>query len=92
MATVSEVEDIMDEQELRELQDPETWDEGETRPPVASPRAVVAVPFLVNDFRQVAPAARQRDLSPVAFIHQAALDVATREHEAAPVGAGDRRR
>jgi hypothetical protein len=84
----------MDEQELRELQDPETWDEGEMRPPVASPRAIMAVPFNVDDLELVAQAARQRGVSPIAFMHEAAVEVATREQGAAPVGAasGDRRR
>lgn len=75
----------MDAEELREWQDPETWDEGELRPPVASPRAVVAVPFDVDDFAQVVDAARRRGLTPVAFVQRAALDLATRERAVASV-------
>ena len=50
----------MDDTELRELQDRETWDddEGEVRPPVKAPRAVVSVAFARDDFEKVSEFAR----------------------------------
>lgn len=66
----------MDEQELRELQDPGTWDDagGEVLPPVKSPRAVVSVAFSAEDFRRVTEQARRRGMKTSEFIRNAALD------------------
>jgi hypothetical protein len=66
----------MDDQELSELQDPQTWDDGadEVRPPVKSPRAVVSVAFPAEDFRRVAEQARRRGMKTSEFIRKAALD------------------
>lgn len=66
----------MDDDELRELQDPQTWidDDSEGRSPVDTPRAVVAVSFTATEFEQVARAARRRSMKTVEFVRQAALD------------------
>ncbi len=66
----------MDEKELIELQSPESWDddEGEVRPPVKSPRAVVSVGFSRGDFQEVAEQARRQGMKTSEFIRQAALD------------------
>lgn len=77
----------MDDQELLELQDPATWadDEGEVRPPVAEPRAVVAVNFTADDFEQVARAARRRGLKTAAYVREAALTLALSQPSRAAV-------
>jgi hypothetical protein len=65
----------MDEQELRELEDPSTWeDEADSiRPPVKSSRAVVSVAFARADFERVVAAAREQGLKTSEFIRRAAL-------------------
>jgi hypothetical protein len=61
--------------ELAELQDPETWaDDGEVRPPVKSPRAIVSVAFSREDFETVARYAREHGMKTSEFIRHAALD------------------
>src|SRR4051812_11389135 len=69
---------MMDEQsseELDELQDPNTWeDEGDVRPPVRSPRAVVSVAFPREDFQRIASYAKRHGMKTSEFIRQAALE------------------
>lgn len=66
----------MDEQELRELQNPRTWDDGAdgVRPPVKAPRAVVSVAFSADDFRRVTEQARRHGMKTSEFIREAALE------------------
>lgn len=66
----------MDSEELRELQDPASWEDGEdeVRPPVKAPRAVVSVAFARDDFQQVAEYARQHGMKTSEFIRHAALE------------------
>jgi hypothetical protein len=61
--------------ELKELEDPETWDDEttEVHPPAKRGRAVVSVAFPRKDFSRVAQAARAQGLKTSEFIRQAAL-------------------
>lgn len=74
----------MDDHELQELQDPESWDDryDQILPPAESPHAVVAVAFPREDFARVAECARRHGMKTSEFIRQAALD-----HVARPQGA-----
>lgn len=69
----------MDDQELLDLQNPETWadDEGEVRTSVVAPRVVLAVAFTADDFEQIARAARQRGVKTTEFVRDAAMSRAT---------------
>ncbi|HZS01150.1 MAG TPA: hypothetical protein VFE37_20700 [Chloroflexota bacterium] len=65
-------------QELEELQNPENWDW--EHPEIHHGRTTtvteICVRFSSSELRAVAQAARRRELSLTAFIHQAALDAA----------------
>jgi len=70
-----------DEQELKELQDEESWDdEGEVRPAVKPQRAVVSVAFSRDDFERVATYARRHGMKTSEFIRRAALSQMTDEN------------
>jgi hypothetical protein len=64
-----------EEQELRELQDPDAWDweHGELHAPVTNAGAVVSVRFTRDEFDRVAAAAERIGLKLTQFIHDAAL-------------------
>lgn len=67
------------EEQLRELEDPKTWEEaGEVHPAVKSPRAVVSVAFPRDEFGRVAEAARAEGVKISAFIREAAVERAER--------------
>jgi len=72
----------MDEQELRELQDPDTWadDEDELHAPVKAPRAVVSVGFAREDFERVVDYAERQGLKTSELIRQATLERIASEH------------
>jgi hypothetical protein len=74
--TPVERSDEMSDKELEELQDPETWDEGEVRSAVKSSRAVVSVSFGRDDLEQVSEFARRNNMKTSEFIRQAALSAA----------------
>ena len=69
----------MDEKELRELQDPNSWDDdsAELHPAVKNPRAVVSVSFAQDDLRKVSEFARAQGKKVSTFIREAALERAT---------------
>lgn len=68
-------ERAVDENELRELQDPETWEstDNDKRPPVKSGRAIVSVAFSRNDFELVSEVARESGMKTSEFIRDAAI-------------------
>ena len=70
--------------ELRELQDPATWDDehDEILPGTEAPRVVVPVAFDGDDFARVAEDARQHGLSTAAFIRAAVLGRLDQRNEA----------
>ncbi len=72
----SEGVSVMDEVELKELQDPESWgdEEGEMRPPVKSSRAIVSVAFSRDDFQRVAECAQGHGTKTSEFIRNAVLE------------------
>lgn len=71
----------MDERELAELQDEESWDdEGDVRPAVKPQRAVVSVAFGRDDFERVATHARRHGMKTSEFIRRAALSQMTSEN------------
>jgi hypothetical protein len=63
-------------EELAELQDPNTWeDEADpVRPPVKSPRAIVSVAFLRDDYLAVVDYASQHGMKTSELIRQAVLE------------------
>lgn len=65
----------MDDAELRDLQDPNNWEDLDStpRPPVKSPRAVVSVAFSREDFGRVVAAAQRHEMKTSEFIRHAAL-------------------
>lgn len=69
----------MSDQELRDLQNPETWDfEGaEKRSPVKEGRTVVSVAFPRRDFARVSEAAERAEQRVSEFIREAALEKAS---------------
>ncbi|HET7035438.1 MAG TPA: hypothetical protein VFI42_07135 [Thermomicrobiaceae bacterium] len=70
----------LSDKQLRELENPETWEEkGEVHPAVKNPRAVVSVAFSRDDFGRVAEAARERGMKLSAFIREAAVERAERD-------------
>ncbi len=72
--------------ELDGLQDPEAWDEGEVRPAVKSPRAIVSVAFARGDFERIADYATRRGMKTSEFIRRAALETVTpQRHEPASI-------
>jgi hypothetical protein len=66
----------MDEREIEELQDPETWDDetAEVLPPATEPRVVVPVSFTPEEFARVARFAREQGAKTSACIRDAVLD------------------
>ncbi|MEA2598322.1 MAG: hypothetical protein QOF01_4791 [Thermomicrobiales bacterium] len=65
----------MDDTELRELQDPDTWDfdQAEEHRPTERARAVVSVAFQRDDYDAVSEAARDEGMKVSEFIRDAAL-------------------
>ena len=63
----------MDEDELRELQDPTAWDyeHAQVLPPAADAGAVVAVRFAADEFERVSRCASEANMSLTAFIRDA---------------------
>jgi predicted ABC-class ATPase len=79
----------MDETELQELQDPDTWEddgEEEIHSPVKSARAVVSVAFTREDFKRVSDYAERHGLKTSEFIRKAALDRVASEHNQPTAG------
>ena len=72
----------MDERELIELENEETWDfdQATVHPPSKTARAVVPVAFGRGDFERVAAYARDRGMKLSEFIRQAALDRVPIDH------------
>ena len=63
------------QEELAELQDPDTWEDGGiVRPAVKSPRAIVSVAFSREDFDNVAAYAERHGMKTSEFIRRAALE------------------
>lgn len=75
----------MDDHELRELQDPDTWEEMEDGIvyPSKTPRADVSVWFSVEEVAQIERQCRPRGLTIIQFVRQAALDRAAEDGELA---------
>ena len=69
-----------DAEELRELQDPESWawDTAVVMPPVPDAGAVVAVRFAGEDFKRIAREAEAAGMRLTEFIRQGALEKAAR--------------
>jgi hypothetical protein len=68
----------MDADELKELEDPSTWEDGgEVRPAVKSSRAVVSVAFSREDLARIAAEAERRGMKTSEFIRAAALRCVT---------------
>ena len=65
----------MENDELRELQDPASWDfdRAEARPPAKRPRAVVSVAFSREDYDRVTELARRSNMRTSEYIRAAAL-------------------
>ncbi len=63
------------EHELGDLENPEMWDadSAEAYSAVAGARGVIAVPFAQAEYQRLAAAARERGLSTIQFIREAAL-------------------
>ena len=68
----------MDDKELRELQNADSWDyeHAQRRPRIRKPRAVVSVAFSREDFERVAEHAQRLGMRTSELIRQAALDLA----------------
>jgi hypothetical protein len=66
---------MKDEHDLADLENPEFWDaeSAELHPGVRNARAVVSVPFAQPEYQRLAAAARERGLSTIQFIREAAL-------------------
>ena len=63
------------QEELAELQDPETWEDvGTVHPAAKSSRAVVSVAFSRKDFEEVASFAERHGMKISEFIRRAALE------------------
>ena len=89
--------------ELRELQDPATWDDehDEVLPGADAPRVIVPVAFDGDDFARVAEDARRHGLTTTAFIRAAVLGRLDHQSDAgasaapiaepSPIGGGGRR-
>jgi hypothetical protein len=75
---------VLEEDELRELEDEQTWDfdSATIHPPSKSARAIVPVAFGPGDFEQVAEYARRKGLKLSEFIRQAVLDQIAAERAA----------
>jgi hypothetical protein len=72
--------------ELKELQDPSTWeDAGDVRPAVKSSRAVVSVAFPREDLERIATEAERRGMKTSEFIRAAALQCVTTHRVSARV-------
>jgi hypothetical protein len=58
-------------EELRELQDPDSWDweAGELHPPVPDPKTVVAVEFTSEEFNRLGMASHQAGVRVTKFVH-----------------------
>src|SRR5687767_10166289 len=63
----------MEEQELKELQDPQNWEEVEAEVRRSPSRAVVSVAFPRDDFRQVVEYAESHGMKTSELIRKAAL-------------------
>jgi hypothetical protein len=65
----------MDDDELSELEDPESWDwdDVQIHQPVANRFAVVSVTLTRDDFQTVAAAARARGMTLTQFVRSAAM-------------------
>jgi len=74
----------MDDDELRELEDPASWDQNgvEARPAVRNARGVVAVEFAGEDLERLARSAAEAGMSLAAFVRHAALEKAA--HSSVP--------
>jgi predicted DNA binding CopG/RHH family protein len=70
----------MDERELKELQDEESWDDDKVRPAAKPQRAVVSVAFSRDDLERVATYAQQHGMETSEFIRRAALSQMTGEN------------
>jgi uncharacterized protein (DUF1778 family) len=70
----------MDDQELRELEDPDSWDfeNVQIHQPVAHRRAVVSVALSRDAFRDIASAARDCGMTVTGFVRLAAIEKAER--------------
>src|SRR5215217_7345095 len=66
----------MDEDELKELQDPNTWQdmEDDKRPPVKPSRVIVSVAFPRSDFDLVSEAADEHGMKMSEFVRNAAIE------------------
>lgn len=65
----------MDDNELKELRNPENWEvDGDPRPPIKAPRAIVSVAFSREDYENVVEAAKNQGAKTSEFIRRAALD------------------
>jgi hypothetical protein len=62
-------------EELRELQDPDSWDweQGEVHGPAVNPTAVVSIRFTREEFERVATAAERSGRKLTQYVHDAAL-------------------
>lgn len=71
----------MDDKELRDLQEPGSWDDdrAERRSGLKTARAVVSVAFARQDFERVSEAARVSGMRTSEFIRQAALREASEQ-------------
>jgi hypothetical protein len=80
---------MISKEELEELYDPDTWDDESAVvcPPVKNPRAIVSVPFTVDELRQVSEGARGRGLRMTTFIREAALERAGQRQSTTTIGA-----
>ncbi len=71
----------MGEQEVREAEEPESWDldKAERRPPARPTRVVVSVSLSRDDFDLINRSAEQTGMRTSEFIRKAALDAAKHE-------------
>lgn len=85
------MEGDMDDRELVELKNEETWDfdQATVHPPSKTARAVVPVAFGPGDFERVAAYARERGMKLSDFIRQAALDQVPVDHPEAESDASE---
>jgi predicted DNA binding CopG/RHH family protein len=69
----------MDEQDIRELENPENWDfeKVQSHPGVKKPRAVVSVAFSREDFEKVEEQAEKLGVNLSRFVREAALERAS---------------
>lgn len=79
--------------ELKELQDPATWDDehDEVLPGADAPRVIVPVPFDGDDFARIAQTAHRHGVTTAAFIRSAALGRLDHDSEAVATGIAEPR-